>query len=463
MSALAGSASCLNFSSAWGFIKRLNSSCVSVSARILIACILVLGSSSNVFANTVSPSGQEPFGYFDFPTCIRYAFVHSESLVSNKLDIQVASLDLKDAHSELMPTFQLITRYYFIRTDDANNPNPSRFNVQFAMTNWNPYEALIKIRAKSIFVDLAKLAHFDKISENVAQMAKLFYGINTLQATLRGQKQILAIHNNKLNFGKSKFDQGNLDSVTLQSWTNSVKAQQLKVKSLERELEQKTTILKSFMGYHPDYYLPLDTRDAANQILDGFNGRWITFADVQGRNIKLRMAAKKEQAQSVMVTGAYLQLVPKPLFVFTDNKNTPNTTSGVNMALGLDYIIWDGFKRVRDISRQKFKAQQLEIDRKQLSEKLYSEFKRIRGEIDSSGEQSSLSREQAKLADLAEEKAAIMYKSGNIDYGEYSDQRVKTVEAHLNAAQDLQARVNELIDLATMAGGLNKYNAAIRY
>jgi outer membrane protein TolC len=394
---------------------------------------------------------------------VRYAFVHSESLVSNKLDIQVASIDLKDAHSELMPTFQLITRYYFIRTDDADNPNPSKFNVQFAMTNWNPYEALIKIRAKSVFVDIAKLAHFDKISENVASIAKLFYGINNIQANIRGQKQILAIQNNKLNFGKSKFDQGNLDSFTLQSWTNTLKAQQIKIRSLERNLDQKTSMLKSLMGYHPDYHLPLDTRDAANQILNGFNGRWLTFADIQGRNLKLKMAAKKEQAQSVMVTGAYLQLVPKPLFVFTDNKNTPNTTSGVNMAVGLDYTLWDGFKRVRDISRQKFKAQQLEIDRQQLSEKLYGDFKRIRGEIDSAGEQSSLSREQAKLADLAEEKAAVLYKSGAIDYGEYSDQRVKTIEAHLNAANDLQNRVNELVDLATMAGGLNKYNAAIRY
>ena len=429
---------------------------------ILVTLLFLVFLSSNSLANTGSQSN-DPFGYFDFPTCVRYAFVHSESLLSNKLDIQVASIDLKDAHSELMPTFQLVTRYYFIRTDDANNPNPSKFNVQFQMTNWNPYEALIKIRAKSIFVDLAKLAHFDKISENVAQMAKLFYSVNTLQSTIRGQKQILAIHNNKVNFGKSKFDQGNTDSFTLQSWTNSLKAQQLKVKSLERELDQKISLLKSLMGYHPDYHLPLDTRDAANQILNGFNGRWMTFADIQGRNIKLKMAAKKEQAQSVMVTGAYLQLVPKPLFVFTDNKNTPNTTSGVNMALGLDYILWDGFKRVRDISRQKFKAQQLEIDRKQLSEKLYSDFKKIRGEIESTGEQSSLSREQAKLADLAEEKAAILYKSGTMDYGEYSDQRIKTVEAHLNVANDLQNRVFELIDLATMAGGLNKYNAAIRY
>ncbi|MGD9819522.1 MAG: TolC family protein, partial [Desulfomonilaceae bacterium] len=301
MSALFKSAKDYDFSYAWGFLQL--KALLRVVGFIPLVLFVVVFSSVRVNANTASPSGGEPFGYFDFPTCVRYAFVHSESLVSNKLDIQVASVDLKDAQAELLPTFQLITRYYFIRTDDVNNPNPSKFNVQFAMTNWNPYEALIKIRARSIFVDIAKLAHFDKISDNVANMAKLFYAINNLQSNIKGQKQILAIYNNKVNFGKSKFEQGNLDSFTLQSWTNSLRAQQLKIKSLERELEQKLSMLKTLMGYHPDYYLPLDTRDAANQILNGFNGKWLTFADIQGRNIKLKMAAKKEQAQSVMVTG----------------------------------------------------------------------------------------------------------------------------------------------------------------
>ncbi len=183
----------------------------------VVVFLLLFAFTSVAPANTVSNPGAEPFGYFDFPTCVRYAFVHSESLLANKLDIQVSAIDLKDAHSQLLPTLQLVTRYYFVRTDDANNPNPGRFNVQFQMTSWNPYEALIKIKTQSIFVDIAKLAHFDKISDNVAQIAKLFYGINTLQSSIRGQKQILAIHTNKINFGKSRHEQGNLDSFTLQS------------------------------------------------------------------------------------------------------------------------------------------------------------------------------------------------------------------------------------------------------
>jgi outer membrane protein TolC len=197
--------------------------------------------------------------------------------------------------------------------------------------------------------------------------------------------------------------------------------------------------------------------------LNGFKPNWITFADIQGGNLQLKIAAKKEQMQSNAVTGAYVALAPQPAFVFQDNSNTPNAASGLNLALGLDYFLWDGFRRVRDVKRQKLLAQKYNLDREQLSQQLYMKFKKLRSGMGLSGERESLSREKAKLADLAEEKAFTNYKSGRIEYNDYMDQRIKKTQAHLDAAESLQPRVNDLIELATISGGLNKYNAAIRY
>jgi outer membrane protein TolC len=155
--------------------------------------------------------------------------------------------------------------------------------------------------------------------------------------------------------------------------------------------------------------------------------------------------------------------VPQPQFVFQQDTNTPNATSGLNMGVGVDYKLWDGFKRVRDIRRQKLMAQKYNLDREKLSQQLYMKFKKIKSGLGLSNEKEGLSREQAKLADLAEEKALSNYRSGLIDYNNYVDQRIKKTEAHLEVAQSVQSRVNDLIDLATISGGLNKHNAAIRY
>lgn len=424
-----------------------------------LSFLTILGASGVSAQTQIKP---ESYGYFDFPTCVRYALVHSDVLTKNRIDIQLSSIDLKDAHSEILPTVQLVTRYYLVRTDDVYSSG-NRWQVQFNMTNWNPYLALLKIKSKGIMVDIAKISHFDKISDTTANIARIFYSIHCLEKSIRGSKQILALVQDKLNFAKSKNDQGKIDPLEFQTNQNDYRAQQIKVKSLEYDLQEKTGQLKALIGYHPDYFLPLDTRDATNQILNGFQPNWVTFAHIQGGNLQLKIAAKKEQMQSNAVTGAYVALAPQPAFVFQDNSNTPNAASGLNLALGLDYFLWDGFRRVRDVKRQKLLAQQYNLDREQLSQRLYMKFKKLRSGMGLSGERESLSREKAKLADLAEEKAFTNYKSGRIEYNDYMDQRIKKTQAHLDAAESLQPRVNDLIELATISGGLNKYNAAIRY
>jgi len=397
---------------------------------------------------------------FDFPTCVRYALVHSEDFLKNRLDIQISSADVKDAHSELIPTLQIITRYYISRaTESSDGP----LNVQFMITNWDPYLALLKIKASGILVDIGTIAHYDKIAENIALMAKIFYRIHILEKTIRARKQMMALHQNKVSYGQSRHEQGAVDPLEVRLWTNNLKGERVKLKSLEAEREEKMGQLKTLMGYHPDYHLPLDTRDAANQVLSGFNGQLVTFAEIQGGNLALKISAKKEQLQSNKVTGAYVSLVPKPVFVLEDVQNQVDRSSGFNMALGLDYTVWDGFKRVREIKRQKMKAEQLKIERDQMSKRLYNKFKRLRGELDLSGEKEGFYREQARLAELTEEKAFLQYKAGEVPYDQYVEKRLEKAQAHVESLNSLEGRVTSLIDLATIAGGLNKYNGSIRY
>jgi outer membrane protein TolC len=419
---------------------------------------------------TASPESKlQPasYGYFDFPTCVRYSLVHSEALIKNRMEIQIQSADLKDAHAEIIPYFEVNTRYYLARTRnynaDPSSATRSKFSTSLVMANFNPLVALVKIKAKSTMVDVATTTHEYKITENIANMAKLFFRISFLEKNLRTDKQIAAFYRNKVQYAKSRSEQGDFEPLTLRAWNNSLRGQDIKIKTLEHALDQGIGQLKLLMGYHPDYHLPLDTRDAANQILLGFNGRVVTFADVQASNLGLKIVAKREQLQSVLVAGAYLLLLPRPVFIFQDLNNQVDSVSGTTVAIGTDYTLWDGFKRVRDIKRQKLRAGQINIERQELSRQLYERFKTLRGDISLSEEKEGFSREQTKLAESNEERAFSQYKSGSLTYDIYLDTSIAKAQSHLNSLNTVQERVSALIDLATIAGGLNKYNAGIRY
>jgi len=303
----------------------------------------------------------------------------------------------------------------------------------------------------------------NSISDNVAAAGKLFYNISLLEKTIRANKQILALERNKVDYARNRNELGTVDDLSLKTWNNALRGRQLELKGLEFQRDKLTAQLKRLIGYHPDYHLPLDTRDAVNQILRGFTGESVTFADVQGSSLPLKLAAKQEQLQSNSVTGSYVALLPRPVILFEDIQNEVDRRSGFNFAFGLDYTLWDGFKRVREIKRQKLKLQRAEIKRKELSEEMYILFNDLRNTLSSAGEMEGVYREQVTIAELSEERAFLGYKAGSLQYEQYMDRRIDTVRAQLEAVKSGQSRVNTLIDLATMAGGLNKYNAGIRY
>ena len=217
-----------------------------LGAMVVMTLCLTAGAAQAGPGASVKP---QEYGLFDFPTCLRYASYTPKTSKNPGLPSRCIPADLKDAHAELLPTLQLITRYYLARTD-ADNSN--RFNVQLLMTNWDPYLALLKIKSNSILVDIGRTSHIDKISENTSSVAKTFFRIHLLERLIRARRQMVALQKNKLDFAKSRQGQGAFDDLDVRAFSNQVKGEVVKVNDLERELDQRIASLKVAMGYHPD-------------------------------------------------------------------------------------------------------------------------------------------------------------------------------------------------------------------
>ena len=181
--------------------------------------------------------------------CVHYALVHSEIFLKNRLEIQLRSVAVKDAHGDIFPSVDIRTQVYISR---ASGTGGSPLNVTVWASQFNPLVALVKIRSNEILVDIAKEAHFNKIAEDVAIMAKLFYQIHTLEKSIKIRREVSALTQDKVNYGSSKNEQGTLDPIQVRLWDNNLRNARLKLRQLEKEREQKITELKALMGYPPD-------------------------------------------------------------------------------------------------------------------------------------------------------------------------------------------------------------------
>ncbi len=425
----------------------------------VLVCLLLI--SSGAAAGSAPSPAEDSYGQFDFPTCVRYALVHSDQFLKNRIQIQIKSMDLKDAHADLWPTVSIQTQYYLVAPPDTIT-SPLTYNI--TMTNWNPFAALLKIKTQGLMVDMARLSHFDKLAAGVRDIAKLFINIDVQKKNLKAAQQIAALSRNKVSYGESLAQQGGkMDPLELTKLATTARQNSIKVKDTEKDLAESIGKLKAILGYHPDYYLPLDTRDTVNQILAGFNGRGISFPEIESENWSLKISAKKEQVQSCAVTGAYVALLPQPSMVFQGNNNQVNAVNGLTASFGFNYILWDTFKRVRDIKRQKLNTRLANLEREELAVQLYQSYSGYLKDIDITAEKESLKREESKLAELVEDKTYVQYKAGDIPMDVYLDKKIARVETSMAAVTALQQRVNALLELATLAGGLNRFNVRINY
>ena len=132
------------------------------------------------------------------------------------------------------------------------------------------------------------------------------------------------------------------------------------------ELTRKRTLtnLKTFLGLKPEQPVEFDLRDARRQVLGSFDPAAATLEQAKARSFELKILELKKELQGYNVTLAKTKVLPDLLFT-TQTPDPLSVTSarGLYVGLGLQVPVWDGLKRIRNISRQKAILKQVGADK----------------------------------------------------------------------------------------------------
>jgi len=85
---------------------------------------------------------------------------------------------------------------------------------------------------------------------------------------------------------------------------------------------------------------------------------------------------------------------------------------GLYLGVGLEVPVWDGFKRVRDVSRQKAVLKQFSADKDLKENDLTDKWSTIQEELRSAAANLKLAQSQEELTQLKERQSEIRYQSG---------------------------------------------------
>ncbi len=375
-----------------------------------LACSVLPAAAGSGAAREPEPAAALP-APVDFDSCAKLALQQSPYFAKSALEIEVRRLDEQDSKSDYLPTINLRAKYYLSQPSRANLSNPTDYAVDVAVESWNPLTAHFGVKVRQLLKQVAVLSHLQIISQGLKELGNGFLEMEAVSRLQVLQGKILEVAGQNLTYAQRRLELGEISHLEVK-----IAAQELEVAKLEQERWQEThkrlqEQIRSFLGLKPSQALRFATHTGARQVL-GEAERY-DWEALPPRSLEGRIENLKKELQSWHITLAKLRLLPGlTAAVQTPDPITLTGVRGYFFSVGLTWPVFDGFKRLRDVSRQKTMLSQAEAEAEVKERDFRSKWREVQQKIKTSRAAWQLSLSQLALATLKERQGELKYQGG---------------------------------------------------
>lgn len=381
--------------------------------RLLEGCVILLAWLAVVppAAATGAGAGGVTSPRLDFDSLVGLALRQSPYFARSALEIEVRRLDERDSKSDYLPTITLRTKFYPHQPERAGTVNQRDYSVDVVIDSYNPLVAHYSLKIRQLLTRLAVLSHLRVISDGLLKLGNAFLELEALSRLAGVQDRLLEVSTRQEIYVRRLVELGEATPLEVQ-----VAAQEREVLKADqgRRLAAQTRLkerLRDFMGLKPDDPLDLDLRQGRQQVLGLGEPR--DWAQREPRSYEARMEAIKKELQSWNITLAKLRLLPG----LTAAVQTPDPVAvtgvrGYFFSVGFTWPVFDGFKRLRDVTRQKTLLAQVEAEGAVKESDFRARWREAADRLTAAAAARELARSQVELARLKERQAELRFQGG---------------------------------------------------
>ena len=431
----------------------------STGARWLIGLLVFVlallgGNLSGVAADTHRP-GVSTEGLLNFDRLVQIALSQSPYLTKSALEIEIRRMDETDSRFGMIPPVTFRSYYYVNQPRDVGGLSTRPYSLSFNMEPYNPLGSYLTLQAQKLASQMAILAHLKVISEGLKNLGKLFLDLGTLKRLAAYQTDLVSLARESLTYAENRQSIGTGTSLEVR-----LAAQELELARSEQERlrhTEKRTLgqLRSFLGLKAETNLNLDLRDAGRQVLGSFDPAAATLAQTKDRSYDLKLLELKKDLQGYNVALAKSKIFPSLLFTTqTPDPLSLNSSHGLYVGFGLEVPVWDGFSRIRNVSRQKAVLKQFGAEKDLKAMDLSDQWEAEQGELQEAAASWKMARSQEELARLKERQAEIRYQSGGVQLPAYLEGRKGILDAQKSVAVKAMGYHAAVLKLRLISGDL---------
>ncbi len=391
-----------------------------------------------------------PQGPLDFEACMRLALRQSPYLLKSAMDIDIRRLDESDTRWAMIPPVSFQTYYYLDRPFSNSKP----YSLSFVWPSYNPFGSYFLLQAQKMITQIAIYGHMESILQGLERVGKQFLDLAALKRLAALQDDLLKVCGDNLAYAKNRLSIGTGTSLELRLAAQELEAARNEKDRLEIARKRNLSSLKTFLALKPEDPFTLDLHDAHRQVLGSFDPAAATLEQALTRSFDLKIMKLKARMQEYNITVAKTRIYPSILL----SAQTPNplytASSGMYVGVGLDIPLWDGLKRIHDVSRQKIILRQIDVEKDVKEGDLGDQWNALQEDLKKAAGDLKLAQSKEEVARLKERQAEIRYQSGGKTLDTWLDAQNEALEAQKAAANKALEYDEYVLNLRKISGDL---------
>ena len=293
-----------------------------------------------------------------FEEAVKIALTQSPAFTKSSLEIDIGRLDETDSRYAMVPPLTFRTYYYVNRPSGPGYGKP--YSLNFTTDPYNPLGAYFSLQARKLATQVAILSHIGIISKGLLNLGRCYLQLDTLHKQAGIQKDLIKVAQENLTYAENRVAIGTGTSLEVK-----MAQQQLQLSRGEQEgiaLSEKRALsnLKNLLGWPSNQDITPASYDSRRQVLGSFNPATVTLEQAKTGSYELKVFEIYKQLQQYNIRLAIAKSLPTIIYTAqTPDPLSQSSSYGLYVGFGLEIPVWDGFTRIRNVSRQKAVLKQI--------------------------------------------------------------------------------------------------------
>jgi outer membrane protein TolC len=366
-----------------------------------------------------------------FEEAVKIAVTQSPAFTKSSLEIDIGRLDETDSRYALIPPLTFRTYYYVNRPSGNSSSRP--YSLNFSTDPYNPLGAYFSLQARKLATQVAILSHVAVISKGLLNLGSSYLQLDGLHKQALIQKDLIKVAQENLAYAENRVAIGTGTSLEVK-----MAQQQLQLFRGEQEaipLSEKRAItnLKNLLGWPSNQDITPAFYDSRRQVLGSFNPATATLEQAKTCSYELKVYDIYKQLQQYNISLAIAKSLPTIIFTTqTPDPLNSNTGFGLYVGVGLEIPVWDGFTRIRNVSRQKALLKQVGAKKGEKEDILDDKWFDILEKIQEFSILLKSAQSGEELARLKSRQQEVLYHSGGVPLSAFLESRIELLKAQRN-------------------------------